>query len=206
MCNEEDIRKLSDVGLDYMGFIFWEGSSRAATRLDPSALEVLPDTVRRVGVFVDATIPELLCNVQRYSLDIVQLHGCESVGYCSELKRLLGEKVELIKAFPIATSSDLEPVKRYDEYCDYFLFDTKSSLPGGSGRKYDWNILHAYHGPKPFFLSGGIGPDDVGRLNDFKHPDCMAIDINSRFEQKPGVKETERIIRFVQMIKSNDMK
>ena len=192
--NTEEVAAL---GPDYLGFILWEGSARyyAAPTLPP-----LPRGIRRVGVFVDAPAPALLERTASLGLDAVQLHGQESPDYCADLKQKLGEK-DLIKAFAVGPGFDFAPLEDYLPCCDFFLFDTRGSLPGGNGVAFDWGLLEAYPFEKPYFLSGGIGLAEAGTLGAFlKRPaarHCHAVDVNSRFEVRPGEKDPESLRAFM---------
>ena len=135
----------------------------------------------------------------RFELDYVQLHGNESPEYCRSLHTA---GLKIIKAFSIARPKDLTRVYEYEKECDLFLFDTKCEQYGGSGNQFDWSILHAYDGDVPFLLSGGISPHSVNALKEFKHPRLAGYDLNSRFELKPGKKDTERIRTFLNELKS----
>lgn len=195
--NPESIRSLAALGLDLMGFIFWSGTARAALQLDPAVLDVLPVSMGRVGVFVNEDYKVILPVTGNYGLSHVQLHGQESPELCERI-RCTGLKV--IKAFPVACAEDLNAVARYEGSCDYYLFDTKSILPGGSGMQYDWSLLEHYKGTTPFLLSGGISSQDAKRILQFRHPQFAGIDINSRFETAPGVKDVALIRQFLKEI------
>lgn len=197
MNNPESIRSLAALGLDLMGFIFWNGTARAALQLDPAVLDVLPVSMGRVGVFVNEDYKFILPVTGNYGLSHVQLHGQESPELCERI-RCTGLKV--IKAFPVACAEDLKVVSQYEGSCDYYLFDSKSILPGGSGMQYDWSLLEHYKGATPFLLSGGIRSQDAKRILQFRHPQFAGIDINSRFETAPGVKDVALIRQFIKEI------
>ncbi|WP_421808908.1 phosphoribosylanthranilate isomerase [Flagellimonas sp.] len=196
---------------DYLGFIFWEPSSRAFEGELPN----LPKSIKKVGVFVDAPLDEVLEKVAQYQLDAVQLHGKESVEFCDALrhaelvsashkdetpKQVRGDGIEIIKVFSIKDNFDFSILKEYEAVCDYFLFDTKGKLPGGNGYTFDWSILENYPSTKPFFLSGGIGLESVEKLKEFMNSPastyCYAIDVNSRFETQPGLKNIASLKAF----------
>ena len=209
----------------WMGFIFWPKSSRYVA--EPPAY--LPERAKRVGVFVDEDV-EQICRIARdFALDVIQLHGHESPdfirrlqcsmfngqcsmvngqrsmfnGQCSMVNgqcSMFNVQRSMVKAFNIATASDLEQTKAYEGLVDYFLFDTKATLPGGSGQQFDWSILEAYKGETPFLLSGGIGPDDAERVKSFRHPRCAGIDLNSRFEVAPALKDVKKLKEFLEKI------
>ena len=195
MRDPENIRAVEALGVQWMGFIFWPGSKRYVSER-PS---YLPTKCKRVGVFVDADITEILQKVEEYALDLIQLHGSESPDYISQIKNLLAVHcpLSIVKAFNIATLADLEQTHAYEDIVDYFLFDTKGKSVGGNGEQFDWRVLDQYRGPTPYLLSGGIGPDDVHRVRAFSHPLLAGIDLNSRFETSPGVKDIESVHSFL---------
>ena len=191
MREAENIREVEALGIDMMGFIFWPKSGRYVSEQP----EYLPTKCQRVGVFVDED-PGLVKRIANsYGLDYVQLHGSESPAYIFQLGGL-----HVIKAFNIATVEDLEQTKTYEGLVDYFLFDTKGKSVGGNGEKFDWSVLEAYNGSTPFLLSGGIGPDDADRVKASRHPKCAGIDLNSRFEIAPGLKDVNKLKSFLEKI------
>ena len=194
----ENITEISALQPDYLGFIFWEKSKRNMT-LD--AIPELPETTKKVGVFVDASIQEIATKINQYQLDIIQLHGNESVIFCKNVKKF---SVEVIKVFSIDSNFNFSVVKEYVFAVDYFLFDTKGKLPGGNGITFDWNVLENYHFNVPYFLSGGIGSTEIDGLKEFlKSPaanKCYGIDVNSRFEKKPGIKNKIKLQKFKKLL------
>ena len=198
MKDSENITEISALQPDYLGFIFWEKSKRNMT-LD--AIPELPETIKKVGVFVDASIQEIAAKINQYQLDIIQLHGNESVIFCKNVKKL---GVEVIKVFSMDSNFNFYVVKEYVLAVDYFLFDTKGKLPGGNGITFDWNVLENYHFNVPYFLSGGIGTTEIDGLKEFlKSPaakKCYAIDVNSRFEKKPGIKNKIKLQKFKKLL------
>jgi len=197
MREAENIREVEALGIDLMGFIFWPKSSRYVS--EPPAY--LPTQCKHVGVFVDADIEELMQKVQDYGLDYIQLHGHESPDYIRDLGSVCGDAIATIKAFNIATKEDLEATKPYEGTVDYFLFDTKGKSVGGNGEKFDWSVLAEYVGDTPFLLSGGIGPDDADRVRAFQHEKCIGIDLNSRFELSPALKDIKKLREFIKEIR-----
>jgi len=191
MRDADNIRAVSELGIDWMGFIFWAPSSRYVSE-KPS---FLPTRQKRVGVFVDARIEEVRSKADEYALDLIQLHGKESPAFCEWLKA--NSRQQLIKAFNIATQEDLEQTIPYEGLVDYFLFDTKAKMVGGNGTQFDWSVLSAYQGNTPFLLSGGIGPDDAEKVRNFHHPQLAGIDLNSRFELSPALKDIEKLKQFI---------
>ena len=192
--NIRDVESLQKV--DMIGFIFYPKSPRYIYELPA----YLPVRARRVGVFVNEDKQIVSMYADRFGLNYVQLHGTESPEYCRSL-HMAGLKI--IKAFSIARPKDLAKVYEYEKVCDLFLFDTKCEQYGGSGNQFDWSILHTYNGQVPFLLSGGINPYSVNALKEFKHPRLAGYDLNSRFELKPGKKDTERIRTFLNELKSS---
>ena len=195
--NIREVEQLSTVNcqlsIDWMGFIFYPKSSRYVS----ARPAYLPQKCKRVGVFVNATIDDIRQHIADYSLDIVQLHGHESTDSIRSLRSLCGDVISIIKAFNIATKEDLNATTPYAGLVDYFLFDTKGPSVGGNGEKFDWSVLEAYNGDTPFLLSGGIGPDDAERILDYHHPQCIGIDLNSRFEIEPGIKDITKLKTFL---------
>jgi phosphoribosylanthranilate isomerase len=174
---------------DFLGFIFYEKSPRyVGDTLDTEVLRSLPDSVCKVGVFVDAPLPELLATTNHYSLDYVQLHGHETPAYCQAVRE---QGLRIIKAFSIAEAADFDDLSPYMPSCELFLFDTKGPHRGGNGRVFDWQLLQQYHGPTPFLLSGGLGPDTIDDLLNFHHPQLAGYDFNSLLETAPGFKDVE---------------
>ncbi len=191
MRDADNIRAVSELRIDWMGFIFWPPSSRYVSE-KPT---FLPTRQKRVGVFVDARIEEVKSKADEYALDLIQLHGSESPAFCERLKA--NSRQQLIKAFNIATQEDLEQTRPYEGLVDYFLFDTKAKMVGGNGTQFDWSVLSAYQGNTPFLLSGGIGPDDAEKVRNFHHPQLAGIDLNSRFELSPALKDIEKLKQFI---------
>jgi len=214
---------------DYLGFIFWEPSSRFFDAEIPE----LPSGVQKVGVFVDASIDEILAKVKKYKLQAVQLHGKEGPEFCAQLRirsNAIGvrssavgvksngvsvrssaaetspaePKLKIIKAFPIKDNFDFSLLKPYEEICDFYLFDTKGKLPGGNGYAFDWRVLKNYSSTKPYFLSGGIGLEDIVAIREFmqrpESENCYVIDVNSRFEMEPGLKAVEKLKEFRELL------
>ncbi len=188
---------------DYMGFIFWEKSARYFDAVIPQ----LPESIKKTGVFVDETIDNIISKVEIHNLQAVQLHGKESVEFCVNLKTSLAASIEIIKVFSVADDFDFAVLAPFEAVCDYFLFDTKGKLPGGNGTTFDWKVLEKYPSKKPFFLSGGIGLNEMDAVNEILKTDLpiYAIDVNSKFEIEPGLKNTNdvRTIRELSLIIKN---
>ena len=196
----KQLQQLEALNIDYAGLIFYKESPRyMGDKISGREIKDADFDLKKVGVFVNPSYSDLLDAIDAYGLDIVQLHGNETPEMCEELSA----EVEVMKAFRITPGdavnmdSMLEP---YDAVCDYYLFDTgglKESF-GGTGQQFDWSILKKAKIEKPFFLSGGIGSDDVQKIKAFSHPDFFALDINSKFETAPGVKDMAAILKFLQ--------
>ena len=194
MTEAENIRNVELQGVDMIGLIFYPKSPRCLCQMPG----YLPACAKRVGVFVNESKENILMYTDRFGLDYIQLHGNEAPEYCRSLRNA---GLHLIKAFSILLPKDLLSVSAYNGLCDYYLFDTKTPQYGGSGNQFDWNLLHRYNGPTPFLLSGGINPYSVKALREFRHPYFAGIDINSRFETAPGIKDVERISNFLKELK-----
>lgn len=192
-----NVAAVDALGVDLLGFVFYPNSPRCVA----TPPEKLPPTrAKRVGVFVDQDEDEILSAVGRYGLDGVQLHGAESPDFCRRLRGSLPPGTLLVKAVGVASSEDLTTALAYEEVADCLLFDTRCATHGGSGRRFDWSLLSRYRGNLPFLLSGGLGPGDEERVRSFRHPRCLGVDLNSRFELSPGVKDVAALARFLRGI------
>lgn len=205
-----NIEAVSALQPDYMGFIFYESSPRHVLNASVEANVsgevqsngVLPAILQRlnsmgitpVAVCVDASEEAVLAIVSDYGSTTVQLHGQESPAFCRQLKN---RGLAVFKAFSVATADDVRQTAAYEGCCDCFLFDTKTSLPGGSGARFDWSILQAYQGNTPFFLSGGLAVSSVDDIRSFSHPQLYGLDVNSRFETAPGLKDASLLRQFI---------
>lgn len=176
---------------DMIGMIFYPGSPRYVS--DPL---FKPANARSVGVFVNANFDEIMHKAITFQLDYIQLHGDESPELCRALKQHL----KVIKAFRVKDTLDIELISSYSGICDLFLFDTMTDSYGGSGKRFNWELLHSYCGTTPFLLSGGIAPDSGKELLEFTHPQLAGFDINSRFEIQPGIKNMNEIERFKNLL------
>lgn len=197
MRDGENIRAAEALGLQWMGFICWNGSARCVT----ATPTYLPETCRRVGVFVNPDVEYVRQKADELRLQCLQLHGQETPSQCSSLHRLTG--LPVMKAIPVAGAEDIARARIYNnvEGVDMLLFDTRSDAVGGSGRSFDWTLLQAYDGDTPFLLSGGIGPQDAAHIRQFRHPRLAGIDLNSRFETSPGVKDIDTLRIFINEIR-----
>lgn len=191
----ENIKQVVEVNPDYLGFIFYEKSQRNFEGIIPE----IPKSIKKVGVFVNEYLEILVSLIEEYKLDVVQLHGDESVAYIKELKKHL-PKVKIIKVFGIKNEFEFKTLLPYEEYVDYFLFDTKGKERGGNGITFNWSVLKKYNSTKPYLLSGGIGLEEVNDVKAFlKTPQakyCVALDVNSKFETAPGKKSIDELKKF----------
>lgn len=195
MTEAENIRDVELLGVDMIGFIFYPKSPRCLCEKP----RYLPTLSKRVGVFVNESKENVLMYADHFGLNYIQLHGNESPDYCRSLQSY---GLHLIKAFSISLPKGLQDVSDYDGLCHYYLFDTKTPQYGGSGNQFDWSILHRYNGSTPFLLSGGINPYSASAIKEFHHPRLAGIDLNSRFETAPGMKDVERIETFLKELRS----
>ena len=195
----ENILEVGSLLPDYMGFIFWEKSARYFDGVIPN----LPKSIKKVGVFVNASSEEILQKIEIHDLQAIQLHGEESAEFCDLLKKNTPNIIEIIKVFPILNTFDFAILESYENVCDFFLFDTKGKLPGGNGTTFDWKILEQYSSNKPFFLSGGIGIDEIVQVKQVLKSNLpiYAIDINSKFELNPGLKKIALLNSFMSDLK-----
>lgn len=206
----ENIEQVAALQPDYLGFIFYEKSKRNFDGIIPE----LPKSIKKTGVFVNASIDEVVSKVRQYDLQAVQLHGDESVEYINKLKchqkNLKRVQVEIIKVFGIKNEFNFDVLKPYLDVVDYFLFDTKGKERGGNGVTFDWKVLEKYPFTKPFFLSGGIGLGNTDNVLSFLQRQeseyCFALDVNSKFESEPGKKKIEELEKFKKSVITNVVK
>ncbi|MEE4287556.1 MAG: phosphoribosylanthranilate isomerase [Mariniphaga sp.] len=190
--NREAVEKLP---VDFLGFIFYPKSQRfVGENTSPGLFE---STKTKVAVFVNENAFEILGLAKNFGFDYIQLHGKENPKTCQLLKN---QGLTVIKAFNLNEEFDFSVLKAFEKSVDYFLFDTKTEVPGGSGKKFNWEILEKYRGKVSFFLSGGIGPDDAEDIKQLEHPQLFGIDLNSGFEDEPGVKNVEKLNTFITKI------
>lgn len=222
MREAENIRDVINAGADMIGMIFYPQSSRYV-KMMPSNAGIIPDKaamtldmcddasreckkrVLTVGVFVDDMFQNIVTRVYNYNLDCVQLHGSESRVMIENLRRTIvpdiRQDLKVIKTISISDKDDFKKCAEYEGVIDLFLFDTACKEHGGSGKQFDWDFLSAYKGDTPFLLSGGISMDDVDAIKSIKHPRMIGVDINSRFETAPAVKDAELVSRFIKAVK-----
>lgn len=186
---------------DYLGFVFHKESSRFFEGNIPN----LPESIKKIGVFVDISMASILEKIEQHGLHLIQLHGSESPKFCEAMcdakaVSVSHKNIKIIKAFSISKNFNFDQLKAYEDVSDYFLFDTLGKFPGGNGHSFNWEALKHYPSKKPYFLSGGIGLDKIADLNEFLQKEesqyCHAIDINSQFEMEPGLKDVEKLIEF----------
>jgi len=215
-----NITEVASLQPDYMGFIFYEKS----TRFLQNDIPKISKPLKKTGVFVDASLSYILEQIQKHNLQAVQLHGNETPKFCEKLNLICHSaldaesrtkddenlkprlpdgqevQVEVIKVFSIKDTFNFSVLEPYESVCDYYLFDTKGKLPGGNGYTFNWSVLENYPSTKPYFLSGGIGLDEIGKIKKFQKSIaskyCFAIDVNSSFEIEPGLKNIEKIKEF----------
>jgi phosphoribosylanthranilate isomerase len=216
MRDAENIQQVIALGVNMIGLIFWPKSPRYVQSFSTNA-GIIPDLknpaikdisnpdASYVGVFVDEMPQNVVTHAYNYKLDYIQLHGNESPIYIDNLKNTLVPdilpNVKIIKALSINEKSDVLKWKTYEGHVDMFLFDTKSTQTvGGTGKHFDWSLINMYDGNIPFLLSGGIGPDDAEAVKSFKHPMCVGIDLNSRFEKEPGMKDVDKLKAFLKAL------
>lgn len=201
VCGMNDARNIPEVAAlrpDMLGFIFYASSPRYAGALPPETVAAISPEIRKVAVFVNEEAGNIKSTVARYNIETVQLHGNETPDVCRELREA---GLRVIKAVGVGDVSDMEQCGPYLPVCDMLLFDTKSPLYGGTGQAFDWKILESYNGRLPFLLSGGITVSDSARIKVFHHPRFAGIDLNSRFETVPGVKDAGLLASFLNEIR-----
>ena len=197
MRQASNIAAIAELQPDYMGFIFYQKSPRFISEVSSELIKYVPASIKTTGVFVDEELEVVKFYLIKYNLKAIQLHGKESVAYCEALK---STGIEVIKAFGVNEDFEFDQLKAYDHAVDYFLFDTQSPVHGGSGKVFDWSLLANYHLEKPYFLSGGIGPEQVTMIKEINDPRLYAIDVNSKFEIEPGLKDPIKLAEFVKAI------
>jgi len=191
--NREEVEKLD---VDMLGYIFYNPSKRFLGDQPESGL--FQSDKPKVGVFVNENAFEILGLAKNFGFEYIQLHGKENPKTCGMLKK---QGFKIIKAFSVDNTFDFAGTQAFEKVVDFFLFDTKTKSHGGSGKKFNWKVLEKYGGHKPFFLSGGIGPDDVENIKNINHPKLTGVDLNSGFEDEPGKKNIEKLKTFIEGIR-----
>lgn len=201
MRDAQNIREVDALGVDMIGFIFWPGSKRYCEHKP----EYMPNA-KRVGVFVNAEVSEIVDKVREYELYIVQLHGDEDLAYVTKLHKDLDaanvKRPIVIRAIQVSSRSQVIKANMWDGFVDGILFETPTNGYGGSGESFDWSLLSSYRGKAPFFLTGGIGPQSLDALKEFSHPRWAGVDLNSRFESAPGVKDVALLKPFIEELRA----
>ena len=195
----ENINAVTALAPDYMGFIFYGPSPRFVDNLPVESLNNIPHSVSKTGVFVNESEENITLAIEKYGFNAIQLHGDEGADVCNVFK----SKVTVIKAFGLHNDFDFGRLDAYVNKVDFFLFDTKTTIHGGSGKTFDWTILDQYNLDIPFFLSGGVSPENIEEVTNITHPQFYGIDLNSRFETAPGLKNIEQLETAFNSIKQN---
>lgn len=202
MRDADNIRAVEALGIDLMGFIFYDKSKRNVS-VTPA---YLPASCQRVGVFVNATPDVILSRVSEFGLTYVQLHGDESLSFVRQLRQRLAadipHNVRIVRSVAVASGREAQNARMWDGFADVLLFETPSTGYGGSGVSFNWNLLSSYQGQTPFLIAGGIGMDCIDQLRQFSHQRWLGIDLNSRFEIEPAVKDIAKLQQFINSIKS----
>jgi phosphoribosylanthranilate isomerase len=203
MKNPQNIANIAALNPDYLGFIFYEKSKRYVgddfTVGQAHALALQSKGIKKVGVFVNASLEYVLEKVEKYSLDLVQLHGEESVDFCMNIQKT-NPNIQIIKVFSIGETFDFQQLEPYKPHCDYFLFDTKGKEKGGNGFAFNWDVLKGYDNEKPFFLSGGLSLENIKEVKKLGHLNILAIDVNSGFEIEAGLKDVDKVKRLIEIL------
>jgi len=198
-----NIREVAQLHPEFIGLIFYKHSKRAVTsKLNRDLFAEINSEIDRVGVFVNQDHEEILKISKEFSLNIIQMHGTETPTFCKDLLTANPE-LKIWKAFGIDPTFDFKLTREYEAICSHFLFDTKTHEFGGSGRSYDWSLLREYRGSTPFFLSGGIGPDNIRSAVKAtqSHPLASGFDLNSKVESAPGIKCPQKIEQVIQEVR-----
>ena len=202
--NSDNIKAVAELGPDMLGFIFYPDSPRYAfPELDPSQVKNLSGSIEKVGVFVNEENAKVGEVCEQYEFDTCQLHGDESPEQCERLKE---SGLGVIKAFSVDVNFDFSGLEEYEKYVDFFLFDTKGKMPGGNSFPFDWELLENYQFQTPFLLSGGISLENFEGIRDIHHPMLRGVDVNSRFEIVPGVKDVGKLKALKYLLEKMDSK
>lgn len=204
MKNAANMAAICQLDPDYMGFIFYPASTRFVGDFGPELIPALDSltNIVRTGVFVDESPDVILRLVKLWHLDAVQLHGAESPEICGELQNV---GLEVIKAFGVDDGFEFNQLDKFEPFCDYFLFDTKTKQHGGSGRAFNWKVLANYRLSKPYFLSGGLGPENINDVQGLHDERLYAVDLNSKFEISPGIKDVKSLKQAFKQLKQQDL-
>jgi phosphoribosylanthranilate isomerase len=195
----ENISAVAALNPDYVGFIFYGDSPRFVGDLSSDALKAIPAHINKTAVFVNEDAKTINDLIDEYDFDFVQLHGDETPAFCKPLR----DKAIVIKAFGVDNDFDFKQLDKYKNKVDLFLFDTKTKAHGGSGITFDWNVLDKYEMEIPFFLSGGLSLDNIEAVKSIYHPQFYGVDLNSKFEVSPGLKDIKKLEKAFNIIKQN---
>src|ERR1700744_5868182 len=197
--DKENIKAVAALSPDYMGLIFYGLTPRFVGEFPLENLDSVPSTIIKTAVFVNEAAENISTIIDKYKFDAIQLHGNEGPEICALFKG----RVKVIKAFGLSEDFDFEQLYAYVDHVDFFLFDTKTNIHGGSGRSFDWDILNKYELDIPFFLSGGLSLDNLDEVKNITHPQFYGVDLNSRFETEPALKDIEKLKQAFAMLKHN---
>lgn len=197
MKQASNIAAVADLQPDYMGFIFYQKSPRFISEVSAELIKYLPQSIKTTGVFVNESLENVEVAIMKYQLKAIQLHGAENPTYCKHFKQ---KGVEVIKAFGIDETFDFSTLLPYIDTVDFFLFDTQTVAHGGSGKVFNWDLLSNYKLEKPYFLSGGIDLVHATALKQMEDSRFYAVDVNSRFELEPGLKDVQKLTQFIEIL------
>lgn len=195
----DNIRAVTDLVPDYVGFIYYSKSPRFVADHVGDSLASLPSSINKTAVFVNETADEINRLIDQYGFDAIQLHGSESPEFAAQFKG----RVEVLKAFGVNEDFDFEQLKAYTNKVDYFLFDTKTDAHGGSGQTFNWSVLDKYQLAVPFFLSGGLSLDNLNQIAHITHQQFYGVDLNSKFETAPGLKDIDKLRQAFALLKQH---
>jgi len=195
----DNIKAVADLAPDYVGFIYYGRSPRFVDDITTDTLANLPAPIYKTAVFVDADLQEISRLIEQYEFDAIQLHGNEDAEFANSFR----DKVQVIKAFGLNEDFDFSQLNTYANKVDYFLFDTKTDAHGGSGKTFNWDVLEKYKLNVPFFLSGGLSLDNLEQVAKITHPQFYGVDLNSKFETSPGLKDIEKLKQAFSLIKQH---
>jgi len=198
--DKENIAQVAALSPDYMGFIFYKPTPRFVGDIDIETLENISATINKTAVFVDEKAETISALIDKYKFDFIQLHGNETPAFCKALR----DEAIVIKAFGVDNKFDFSKLSKYRNKVDLFLFDTKTGIHGGSGKTFDWNVLDKYDMDIPFFLSGGLNLDNLAEVKNINHPQFYGVDLNSRFETEPGLKDINKLEKAFNLLKNID--
>lgn len=197
---QANIKALAVLEPDFIGFIFYPPSKRfIGVEFEKQDIEHLNSAIKRTAVFVNAQFHEIVEFANLYGVKTLQLHGEETPELCNQLKQ---KGFSIIKAFGVDANFNFDILLNYEDYIDFFLFDTKTNEYGGSGLSFDWDILQNYRLEKPFLLSGGLSVENLAEVLKIEHKHFYGVDLNSKFEIEPGLKDIEKLKKAFELIKA----